>query len=197
MTDESEKTTINVHCRELAADVTVATKDEFISFWKNKNAITEGAVELDDDAFRKLVARMAFGGIPETVEDSLDKLMELEAAAAEAEGVERKRKARAGVADTPFVVPTDFRAYKRIIKGALVAGVELLTVDGYPKGKREVLRELELANASEPKTAIQKLGPAANTLVAILAKCESGDRAGVEAIKLMVEGAFSDWLTSH
>jgi len=196
MTTESTSATVSVFNRTLAPDVAVVSKEDFKSFWGNVAALNKGIGDLDEDAFKKLTARMAFGGIPELVNDALDKLRELEAAASEAEAVPRQRKARKGVADTAYVVPDLFRAYKRIIKKALENSIELLDAQGYPLGKREVLAKIDSIEKEE-KLAIEKLMQCSVTFLAILAKCDGPvDKASVAAIREQVVNGLDTWLAS-
>lgn len=192
----TDPTFVAVFNRTLAADVSVTSAAEFKQFWGNVKSLNDGVVELDETAFQQLIAMLAFGGIPETVEASLDKLMGLEAAAAEAEGVKRQRKARKGVADTEFVVPDTFRGYKKIIKDALVAGVELLDGTGHPKSKTTVVGELKDLKP-DAKPAIEKLLGCADTFLKILAKCDGPvDKAQVEAIRVMLKDGIDNWIAS-
>ena len=197
MTTPTTSDAVAVFNRTLAADVSVVSKEDFKTFWTNVAALNKGIGDLDEDAFKKLIARLAFGNIPDTVPLALDKLMELEAAAAEAEAVPRQRKARSGVADTPFVVPDLFRAYKRIIKTALTLSVELLDAHGYPLGKREVLAKIDEVKdeAKSDKLAIDKLTQCSVTFLAILAKCDQPvDKAAVEAIRESLTRAMDEFI---
>jgi hypothetical protein len=196
MTTEPDPHAVAVFNRTLAADVTVTSADDFRNFWSNVTSLNKGVAELDETAFSQLIAKLAFGGIPETVEDALNKLMDLEAAASEAEGIKRVRKARAGVADTEYVVPNTFRGYKKILRDALVNGVELLSGQGYPLTKAQVLDALKALKSSD-KPAIEKLLGCADTFLKILAKCDGPvDKAQVEAIKAMLDTGVDNWLAT-
>lgn len=192
-------TPVAVFNRTLAEDVVVPDDAAFEQFWSNKNALDKGVGELDDTAFENGIAVMAYGGIPATVELALEKLSNLEAAAAKAEGVLRQRKAREGVADTPFVVPATFRGYKKIYKDALTQSVELLSSDGHPLRKRDVVEALHKLKdeAATEKLAVDKLAGCTDTWIKILAKCDIPvDKDAIEVFRKMIDDAVTNAFTA-
>ena len=181
--------------RVLNPAIEVKDRTTFGRIWTNLEKLGEGVDTLAGAMWADVVARVAFGGITDTIEDNLNRLSEYEEEACVAHGVPRKRAARKGVAATDFVVPPTFKSYKSTIKGALEHGVELLDANGMPRSRSDVADDLAEAK-KVIKSDEEKLANATDTWLAIFAKCNAGDMGVVQCVRRIIEQAEAAGLTA-
>lgn len=158
---------------------------EFEKSFRACVTLENGVDELKEGLWANVVARVAKETLSNDPAEMLNRLSEFEAIAQVVGGpdgpVERKRKPRAGVADTGYTTPDTFKTYKSIIKRAIVADVELLDNEGVPRSVSEVLSDLDSAKVE--KSGIEKLTQATATWLAIFDKCDfPADQAAVEEL---------------
>lgn len=124
----------------------------------------------------------------------LSRISDLEVAASEhgmsREGPQRRqRKARKGVAQSDFVVPTTFRVYKKLLKDAVKFDIELLNEQGLPRAKNDVANDIKEAAklAKGEKSPEEKLAIATQTWLSIAANVT--DNAKLEAAYVLIRDA--------
>jgi hypothetical protein len=159
--------------------------DTFGKTWGNLERLGSGIEALDGQAWKDTLAIVALGGLTDDASAMLARLSDYERVACESHGVPRKRKARAGVADTPFTVPPLFKSYKSTIKGAIEAGVELLDANGMPLSRDVITKAIAEAKKVD-KSDEEKLGPVTDTWLTVFGKCDQDHPLTVDAVNKII-----------
>jgi hypothetical protein len=165
-----------LHNTILSESFVIEDNAKVVDYLTNLDSMTATGAILDGKGWENTAARVAFGGIPEDLADALKKLDDLEVDVRNHFKIPSKRPGGDRSKGTGFQLHKNFKAYKSTIKGALEAGVELLTAAGLPRPRSEVQNDIKEAKANV-KTPEQKLAQATSTWLAIYANCDQNDPA--------------------
>lgn len=165
-----------LHNVTLSESFSVEDNAKVIEYLKTADSSTEVVNILDGKAWQQTIGKLAFGGLPVTVEDAFKKLDALEIDVRNSFALKSDRPGGARSKGTGFKLHPTFKSYKSTIKGALENAVELLDAAGMPRSRGDVAKDIADSRHVD-KSPEEKLTQATATWLAIYANCNQTDPA--------------------
>lgn len=157
----------------------VESEETFIARLKSIDTAKQLGDQAEDKNWKQLIARAAFGGLPNTVEDAKIKLADLEVRVRTEFALPSARPGGARSKGTGFKLHPTFKSYMSTVKTAFEYDVELLDADGMPRSRSDIIDECD---ANKPiKNPEEKVMGAVETLIKIRDACSNADPLTIDA----------------
>lgn len=167
----------------------VEGEETFVARFKSIDTATELSKQAVDKNWKQLVARAAFGGLPNVVADVEVKLAALEVKVREAFALPSTRPGGTRSKGTGFKLHPTYKSYLSTVRAAYEYDVELLDADGMPRSRDDITTE---CNEKKPvKNPEEKVMGAVETLIKIRDACNDADPQTIDADNRLI-----NWLTA-
>jgi hypothetical protein len=177
---------MGLHNTTLNEEFVLEDNAKFIAYLSTADNEANVIDILNQKAWGQLVARIAFGGIPEQLPDALAKLEALEVDVRNHYALPSARPGGARSKGTGFKLHPTYKSYVSTIKGAIDNSVELLDAVGMPRSRGDVSDDIKAAKHVE-KTPEEKLTQATATWLTIYADCNAADPAVLALVKQITD----------
>lgn len=183
-----------MHNRELSAEFTLEDDDYIIDRLKVMDKSDENQKNLDGQAWAQMVARVAFGGLPSSEEEALNKLEKLEIKVRTDMAIPSKRPGGTRSKGTGFILHPKFKSYKSTLKGAYETEVEILDANGIPRSRDAISDDIKAARAGS-KTPEEKFANACQTLLNLYRAASKKDTLVIGSIETVLKEFEADGFT--
>jgi hypothetical protein len=173
---------------ELEPDEKVVSRFKLMGDIKGSHDAAEG------HQWGQIVGRVAFGGVPTSVDDAFKKIEALEIEVRNALGKASERPGGKRSLGTGKTLDPNFKSYKSTLKGAFEHSVQILDAVGMPRSRNDISDDI--AAAKPVKDAEDKLMGAVDTLFKIYESCDKADPRTVDAMNVLINRLQSEGLVN-